>query len=564
MLRIISTLSAWLLALSWVGNSHFLPWTSWHSEAIAFLAVFLLGSGALVALLLGARPSAIVLPVVSFPFLGLGLIAGIQGIFGLVPFWGDIWAFGLYMALCVTSSTLGFAAASATRPNVTPKVSEPFMLLASVLVIGALASALIAFLQIFGVSSEWIWDSEVRRPGSNLGQPNHLATLLVMGIASVAFIHRSKKLGGLISILLLILLELGIAATESRAGALSFGGLLVWWLIKRQAIGDRTPWWVGMGAGIVFVGMFWAWPHLLNAMGLLSYRAEARMLEGSLRLQVWPQLLEALAMHPWTGWGINQVAPALNTVADKYAISEPYTYSHNVVLDLALWIGVPLALLYVCSALIWFMRRIHATSSLLPWYGLAVALPLILHSMLEYPHAYAYFLAPVLFLLGAVEAATGHRPNFLVDAKPVVVIFLTTIVILAWSVVEYLKIEEDFRLARYQALRIGSPFPEYQRPRVILFSQLDAILNAARITPSPNMSPDELHMIREAAQRYPWSATQYRYALALALNGNPVEGARQFQVIRRMWGEKIYQRLRTQVAELATTQYPVLHQLDLP
>jgi len=269
-------------------------------------------------------------------------------------------------------------------------------------------------------------------------------------------------------------------------------------------------------------------------------------------------------MHPWTGWGINQVAPALNTVADKYAISEPYTYSHNVVLDLVLWIGVPLAVLHVCSMLIWLMRRIRATNSLLPWYGLAVALPLILHSMLEYPHAYAYFLAPVMFLLGAVEAAIPLGSNFRIDAKPVAVIFLTTIVILAWSAIEYLKIEEDFRLARYQALRIGSPSHEYQRPRVFFFNQLDSISNAARITPTPNMSFNEMQIIRQAAQRYPWSATQYRYALALALNGDPIEGARQLQVLRRMWGEKMYGRLKTQIAELATTKYPELHRLNLP
>ncbi|RYF29564.1 MAG: hypothetical protein EOO23_06800, partial [Comamonadaceae bacterium] len=318
------------------------------------------------------------------------------------------------------------------------------------------------------------------------------------------------------------------------------------------------------GVGVVLVGMFWAWPPLLNAMGLLSDRAEGRMLEGSLRLQVWPQLLKALAIRPWTGWGIHQVAAAHNSVADAYVVSEPYTYSHNLVLDLALWFGVPLTLLLVGATAMWLLRRAHAANQLLPWYGIAVALPLALHCMLEFPHAYAYFLAPVMFLIGAIEASTGVKPLARVGAKPIAAVLLVTTVALGWSVVEYLKIEEDFRVARFQALRIGSPPAGHQRPKVILYDQLGVLLDDTRITPAPNMSPEAMQVVRKAALHYPWSATQYRYAVALALNGDTAEAARQMEVMRRMWGEKVYVGLKAQIAELAATKYPDLHQLSLP
>lgn len=566
--QLVLIFSAFSLGLSWLVSSHFPPWMSWHSEVLAFFAVLLLGWGGLTRVLRSAGPRTVALPFVVWPLIGFGILAVFQKAAGLLPFWGDVWVLWFYMALCVTCLTLGFAAVSSSaQPSAGTDASAPFTLLAFAFLVGAVASTVIAFVQVFSLweHSEWLVRlADLRRPGANLAQPNHLATLLVMGVASLVFLYQSKKLGAFAGSLLLFLLCAGIAATESRTGALSLLALLSWWLLKRRNIGDPTPAWVGIGCGVSFVGMFWAWPHFLNAMDLLGYQAEGRGLDGSLRLQVWPQLLRAMVMHPWTGWGIHQVAAAHNAVADAYGVSAPFSYSHNLVLDLALWVGVPLALLLVGLVVVWLWQRACAANQLLPWYGLAVALPLGLHSMLEYPFAYAYFLAPVMFLLGVVDASLGGKPLLRIGAKPATALLLVTTVVLAWSMVEYLEIEEDFRVARFESLRVGSPPLEHQRPKVILFDQLGVLLDDARITPTPKMSSEEMRVVKDAALHYPWSATQYRYALALALNGNPVEAARQIQVIRRLWGEQLYEGVKKQIDELATSQYPELRQLKLP
>ncbi len=425
---------------------------------------------------------------------------------------------------------------------------------------------MVSFAQVFSLwgYSEWIvLMPNLRRPGGNMGQPNHLATLLVMGVASLIYLRQSKALGPTSASLLLLLLCMGLAVSESRAGALSLLLLLGWWLLKRRAIGDTTPPWAGLVVGVAFVGMFLAWPPLLNAMDLLPHQAGDRVTEGSLRFQIWPQLLRAAAMHPWTGWGFHQVAAAHNAVVDGYTVSEPYAYSHSLVLDLVIWTGVPLALLLVVMTAIWLWRRARDANHLLPWYGLAVALPLGLHSMLEYPFAYAYFVAPVMLLLGAVEATAGGKVLARIGVKTVGAALLVSTVVLAWSVVEYLEIEEDFRVARFEALRLGSTPAEHRRPKVILFDQLGVLLDVARITPAPNMSAQDMEVVKHAALYYPWTATQYRYAMALALNGNPEEAARQIQVVRRLWGEKEYQVMKAHIAEKAT-QYPQLRRLSLP
>jgi hypothetical protein len=370
-------------------------------------------------------------------------------------------------------------------------------------------------------------------------------------------------LGGIASSLILIVLGLGLAAAESRTGMLGVLVLMLWWLAKRRHFGSKTPAWVAGVAGGGFALSFWAWPTLLNSM-LLNYQAGVSTSSIFLRFEVWQQLLEAVALRPWWGWGIHEVAKAHNAVAHSYAVSAPFAYSHNLVLDLVLWVGLPLAGVLVIVIGGWLWRRVRAANQLLPWYGLAVALPVAVHSMLEYPFAYAYLLAPVMFALGAVEASLGVKPLLRMEIKPVAALLLATTAVLAWSMVEYLEIEEDFRVARFEALRVGSPPPEHLRPKVILYTQLDVLLDAARITPTLNMSPEAMQVVKKSALYYPWSATQYRYAVALALNGDPVEAARQIQVMRRLWGEELYEGVKKQINELAASKYPELRRLSLP
>lgn len=563
--QVLGGSGAALLLLSLLNTEYFLPWISWHSEALVFFAVLALAWGGIVQKWRTPSARTIALPIASLPFAGLVLVVAVQWISGALPFHGDVWVLCFYVMLCLICLALGYAAAPPTQSDGGIEVSSSFTLLAWALVLGALASTVIAFAQVFSLweHSGWIVRmQEMRRPGGNLAQPNHLATLQVMGVASAFFLRNS--LGRLARGLVMLVLGVGLAATESRTGALSLLALLCWWLTKRRALGRAAPAWLGIAAGAGFVGAFMAWPHLLNAMDPSGYQAAGRLTEGGRRIQVWSQLLEAVAMRPWTGWGFRQVVAAHNAVLDQYAVTEPYAYSHNLVLDLVVWTGVPLALVFVGLASIYLWQRVRAARQLLPWYGLAVALPLAVHSMFEYPFAYAYFLAPVMFLVGAVEASTGVRPLVSLGVKSTAIVVLATTVAMGWSVVEYVRIEEDFRVARFQSLRIGSPPPDHERPTILLFDQLGVLLDDTRITPTRNMSAENMQTVKNAALYYPWSATQYRYAVALALNGNPIEAARQIRVIRYMWGDKVYSGIKQNIDGLAATQYPELRQLSLP
>lgn len=565
-------IAAFGLFLSWLIPLHFPPWVSWHLEVLAFLAVFFLAWALVLRPTPKGQSRAVGFPVLTLPIMALAILAVGQLATGLMTFSGDALVFVFYMTLCVMCLTLGFAS---SRQALAPgsdacdgdNENPALTLLAFTLTLGAVASAVVAFAQVFELWGSATWINrmpQLRRPGGNLGQPNHLATLLLMGMASLLFLYESCKLKALPSALIFLILCAALAATESRTGVLSFLLLSGWWVIKNKRVGFKvSPWLIGL-SGIGFLGFFWAWPSLFTFILQSSGPGAEVDTKAGLRLVVWPQLLEALAQRPWWGWGIGEVSKAHNAVAHAYTVSDPFSYSHNILLDLALGVGVPLTLLLVLVTGVWLLRRVRTANQLLPWYCLAVALPVAVHSMLEFPFAYAYFLVPVMLVLGALEGMVGGKPALRIGARPAAALLLGVSIVAAWSVVEYFAIEEDFRVARFEALRAGQTPVNYQRPDIVFLTQLGALLDGARIKPKPGMTGDELDLAKKAALRYPWTATQNRYALSLALNGNPEEAVRQLRVMRAMYGEKPYREIKANWNDLAQHKYPQLLELKLP
>jgi hypothetical protein len=202
--------------------------------------------------------------------------------------------------------------------------------------------------------------------------------------------------------------------------------------------------------------------------------------------------------------------------------------------------------------------------SLLPWYCIATALPLGVHSLLEFPFAYAYLLIPAMMAIGVLEGVLHSERVLRVAWGSAATALSLVTCLMIWSAVEYVSIEEDFRIARFEAMRIGETPIEYERPKITLLTQLDALLIGARLVPTPGMSKENIDLARKVALRYPWSATQNRYALTLALNGSSDEAMRQIKVIRAMHGERSYENIKLNWENLAMTKYPQLRELNLP
>ncbi len=213
---------------------------------MAFFAVLLLSWHGVFRATRKCFPATFEFPIITLPIVVLALLLWLQVAAGLLGFNGDAFITTLYLLLCIATVAIGRASSGEQRA---------LAVLGFFMLVGAFLSAFIAFVQTFELweTSSWINRMPtLRRPGGNLGQPNQLATLLLMGLVSLVFLYEIRKLGVVSSILFAITLLVGIAASESRTGVLSLAFLILWWTAKRTSLGSRL---VALGGVVRSLGV---------------------------------------------------------------------------------------------------------------------------------------------------------------------------------------------------------------------------------------------------------------------------------------------------------------------
>jgi O-antigen ligase len=249
------------------------------------------------------------------------------------------------------------------------------------------------------------------RAAGNLRQPNQLAMLLMLGVVAGMVLSAprgdNKRTTTPGPWLLAAWLGAGIALTGSRTGLLGLAAIALWCLADRGLA--RAVRWHGAaalaGCLLAMAAMWWA-----QQMGVGTFHLENQIQSGgdltSSRLGVLANALQMMADHPWTGvgWGNFNFVWTLTPFANRSGAF--FDHTHNLLLNLLVELGIPLALL-VMGAMVWVLwasRRawMHpdAQSRMLARGTLMMLVLLGLHSMLEYPLWYSYFLLPAAFLLG--------------------------------------------------------------------------------------------------------------------------------------------------------------------
>jgi hypothetical protein len=217
-----------------------------------------------------------------------------------------------------------------------------------------------------------------------------------------------------------VLLTVGLVLTGSRM-AMGFALLLgVWgWLNTGLPRATRQLLWAVPVLYLLAALGLWA----LHQQGWVHYFGGARIEdlaagEGSLsgrRAGLWLNTLEMIGRHPWlgVGWGQFNLHYALGSY-DRVALPT-FTHAHNLPLQLAAELGVPAAALLMgaLTAWAWWCRPLWTAQ---PGCYLAMGLVLVgVHSLLELPLWYAYFLLPTLAAMAALTAMrwrlyATHRP----------------------------------------------------------------------------------------------------------------------------------------------------------
>ena len=395
--------------------------------------------------------------------------------------------------------------------------------------LAALVSAVLALVQYFGFS-EWLFPlSATTPPGfawANTRQINHLASLLVVGLWVLAWLQAQNRWLRHLPWMALLMAS-ALAATASRGGALQL--LMVVAMALAWGRGRRGPLLRLYGLALIsYVLAMLILPWLLeHGLGVTPERhLLTRMaVEGtcSSRKVLWANVLELITQQPLTGWGWNGLRYGFYlTLFDGIRFCAMLTNAHNLPLQLATELGLPLAALFMLGTLtllLWlrpWLARCHHVQ--LGWGVLAVV---GLHSMLEYPLWFGNFQVMVLLALWlvwpqvrqrwAAGRAVGvpvaaHAQAGMARRSSLAVALALQLVLLGvgW---DYLRVTQLFlppaeRMQRWQQ---QDPWPQITHSVFfsdqILFAQvgvtdptpdnaaalLDAALEALRVSPEPTV-----------------------------------------------------------------------------
>ncbi len=330
--------------------------------------------------------------------------------------------------------------------------------------VAAFLSSLIGLIQVFAPSlpdGNFIARTYIDgRAVGNMRQPNHLSSLLLWAVIAAVWLGEARVLRRWGSTLLALLFIFVVVLTASRTGALSMLLLAAWGLFDRRL--SREARWL-LALSPLLYAAFWygtgAWAdsthHVFGGETRFSTKGDV----SSSRLGIWANTLTLIRMHPWfgVGWGEFNFAWTLTPFPGRPVAF--FDHTHNLILQFVVELGIPLALLVLglLGYALWVAARAAlqpAATDAAPGEALvkpaafAMVVLILVHSMLEYPLWYAYYLLPASFAFGlclsgdarATPAEAGLAAASPRRVRPLVVASLLLAMGGAASVLDYMRV----------------------------------------------------------------------------------------------------------------------------
>jgi len=277
-------------------------------------------------------------------------------------------------------------------------------------VVAGVLNAGIGIVQVFAPGwpdGNWIARSGlVGRAVGNLRQPNHLSSLLLWSAIAVIPLLELGRLRRSIGWTLFALMTFAVVLTASRTGVLGIGLLALWGLLDRRL---SRPTRLLLLLSPLFYLLAWLGAAAWAEASRHAFGGETRLAEADLsasRFGIWANTLELIRQHPWAGVGFGEFNLAWTLTPFPGRPVAFFDHTHNLPLHLAVELGVPLAVLVMALlvAALWrawrLARQADAATGVALRSAWMMLLLIALHSQLEYPLWYAYFLLPTAWLFG--------------------------------------------------------------------------------------------------------------------------------------------------------------------
>ena len=540
------------MALCWLTPNHFMPWSSFDGDFGMALVMAMLAWSVWIT-----TSSCWSVPRLAVAAFALALVPLFQFGVGLVYYAGEAWIF--------SSALMGFGLAVSAGSMLPRKSISVVDAVLTAALCASIVSVGIQLWQWLSLSSTsefsglglWLMNLPLgARPFANLAQPNQLSTLLLWGLAGAWWLFVRHRIGNATALLVAVYLLFGLAMTQSRSGWIGLSAMAVMAWMYRRPLGSIRHAGAVLALLVFFVGLTIAWSAINDALYLSAAESLENRLSGGARLLNWKNCLSALMQRPWAGFGWGQVAVAQQAALLSHPASgEYFAYAHNIVLDMLLWNGIPLGSLIVMSFAIWLAGRLRRVASAEGAVLAMAIVVLLIHALLEYPHAYFYFLLPMGLMLGALGTIVPGTRTMTVPHLLVGSLLAAVTILIAWVAHDYLKASANMEQLRFESARIGTS-RDSQPPDILLLTQLREYLATSRINVHEPVDAATLERLGRTARRYASDSTLFRYAMSAAISGRPEVAADTLRRLCWLHAREGCESVRAAWREEAQTKHP--------
>jgi len=521
------------ISFAWLSPFHTYPWVTFSSELSSFAAGL-----AILGLFLNqniklARPLIWMIPVLLIPL--------IQFSFGLITDFSVAFLSFSYLFAFWLMIVSGYNVAS------TEEKRERIMTGLSYTVLGvAFISSLFAIVQWLNWESNFGWVMALKgsRPYANFGQPNNLSTFLIMGLLAALYLYEKYKASLWLLIPSSVLVLFAVCLTQSRTAWIVCIFIFFYWIYKQYKLQPRFNFpKLLMWSLAYFILAGYLLPLIAE---LMSYSAGSEITHtasiveragsGHERIGMWIQILHAIAERPWFGYGWNQTSIAVVESIHFNTVQVWFNSAHNIFLDLLVWNGIPLATLIITYTALWFFWLNKQAKDITSIIAILMVCTILIHAMLEFPQRYAYFLLPMGFLLGLIQAQTSNLKAIIVNKNVTRCLWLVSIVVLLLVWRDYKLFQENSRLV----FKGKMPSEEILgSSKILLLTQFKQRLDWIALNPKTKLPETDLELLGEMVKN---KATPYnlkKYAQLLEYNEKIADAEQQLVVLNRLYKQKL-------------------------
>ena len=356
----------------------------------------------------------------------------------------------------LAAAFIAFVAVRCSRAG----AAEPvFQAVCTTLVVAGVLSAVVCLVQVY--VPEWA-DGSVIAPASsdgrasgNLRQPNHVSSLLLWSVIALLWLHDSGRLSLRITVAAAALFTYAIVLTASRTGVAGVLLLGLWGALDRR-LGRSTR--VVLLAVPVAYAVFWGGLALWTRFNHEALGAESRITDTAespnSRVRIWTNALSLIAEHPWLGVGFGEFNFAWSLHPFPQRPTAFFDHTHDLPLQVLVELGIPLGLLVLTllGYALWRAftagRDAEGAEGAVMRAAFMIVLMIGIHSLLEYPLWYAYFLLPTAFCwglcLGADKGVRSGSRVFRLGPRSLAAGASLMLGLSVFSVFDYLRVVRIF------------------------------------------------------------------------------------------------------------------------